>query len=167
MKINILISTIDDRIQQVSNVILEPRSDVKYIVSHQFTDGKYKIVPPQLNRPDVAVSHIPGKGIAKSRNNALKLADGDIGLIADDDVTYCHSDIDTLKKTFFNHTFADVAIFKIRTPSGEPPYSTFPDQIVNTSVCRGPALFKLRSKFRVLRKIIFGLMKDLESANHC
>ena len=34
------------------------------------------------------VSQIPGKGLTKSRNNAIQNATGDIGVIADDDVKY-------------------------------------------------------------------------------
>ncbi|HLR36545.1 MAG TPA: glycosyltransferase family A protein [Chitinophagaceae bacterium] len=126
MEINILISTIDKGIEQASQVLLEPRSDVSYIISHQYTDKSYKYIPDCLKRPDVMVSQIPGQGVTKSRNNAIKLADGDIGLFADDDVTYRHSDIDVLKKTFQEHEQADVAIFKIRTPRGEPEYNSFP-----------------------------------------
>lgn len=130
MIINVLISTIDDRIKQVPNVILAPRDDVRYIVSHQYTDEKYKFVPVELDRFDVVISHITGKGIAKSRNNAINFAKGDIGLLSDDDVTYRNSDFDTLKKIFLQHHQVDVAIFKIRTPLGEAEYRPFPDKIV-------------------------------------
>lgn len=126
MKINILISTINEGIDKIADVVLSPRNFVSYIVSHQYTDDKYKYIPEELLRPDIQVSHIKGKGVAKSRNNAIALADGDIGLFADDDVTYQHSDIDILKKTFVENRDLDVAIFKIRTPSGEREYKEFP-----------------------------------------
>ncbi len=125
MKVNILISTIDRRIESVSKVLLEPRPDVSYIISHQYTNERHKYIPDYLNRPDVTVSQLPGFGITKSRNNVIRLADGDIGLFADDDVTYRHSDIDILKKTFLKNSQADVAIFKIRTPAGDPEYKNF------------------------------------------
>jgi hypothetical protein len=43
----------------------------------------------------VIVSHIPGSGVTRSRNHALDLADGDIGIFSDDDVTYRPEDFDT------------------------------------------------------------------------
>jgi len=125
--INILISTIDDRINGVVNVLLPPREDVQYIISHQYTDGKYKSVPEALNRNDVSFSQMHGRGLTKSRNNALNMADGEIGLIADDDVTYNDHYIDTLKKIFLGNPDIDIALFKIRTKDGEPAYKKYPD----------------------------------------
>lgn len=125
--INILISTIDDRISSVINVLLPPREDVKYIISHQYTDGKYRSVPEELKRDDVLISQIYGKGLTKSRNNAIKLANGEIGLISDDDVSYHGHYIDTLKKTFLDNPNIDVALFKIKTKEGEPAYKKYPD----------------------------------------
>ncbi len=130
MKINVLISTIDEGIDKVKNVVLSPRNYVSYIISHQYTDAYYKYTPRELQRPDVQVSHIEGSGVAKSRNHAIQLADGDIGLFSDDDVTYRHSDIDLLKKTFLENSQVDVAVFKIRTPPGEPEYRSYPDKII-------------------------------------
>lgn len=105
---------------------MSPRNYVSYIVSHQYTDEKYKYIPGELDRPDVFVSHIEGRGVTKSRNHAIALADGDIGLFSDDDVAYCHADMDIVKNTFIENNDVDVAIFKIRTPPGEPEYKTFP-----------------------------------------
>ena len=126
MKINILISTINEGIDKVANVILNTRHDVSYIVSHQYTDERYKYTPEELLRADIYVSHIKGKGVAKSRNNAIRLADGDIGLFSDDDVTYEHAYFDIIKETFFENKNVDIAIFKIRTPPGDPEYKAFP-----------------------------------------
>lgn len=129
MKITILISTYNERIDNVCNVVLSPREDVTYIVSHQYSEDQYNYTPSELVRKDITVSHIKGTGVSKSRNNALKLANGDIGLFSDDDVSYQHSDIDTIKKTFYQNSEVDVAIFKIRTPAGQPEYKTFADKI--------------------------------------
>ena len=139
MKITILISTINERIDNVAKVILSPREDVNYIVSHQYTDASYNYTPNELVRPDITISHIKNTGVTKSRNNALKLANGDIGLFSDDDVTYGHSDIETIKKTFLQNSETDIAIFKIRTPEGQPEYKVFADEIIEykTAPCVG------------------------------
>jgi hypothetical protein len=130
MKINILISTINGGIDGIKDVVLNSRDDVSYIISHQYTDERFKYIPDELIRGDVTVSQIEGAGVTKSRNNAIRLADGDIGLFSDDDVRYRHTDIDTIKKTFLQNDQADIAIFKIRTPAGEPEYNNYPDEII-------------------------------------
>jgi len=127
LTINILISTIDERIENVKKVLLNPRDDVEYIVSHQYTEKAHKKIPPELKRSDVIVSQIEGKGVSRSRNNALKLASGDIGLFTDDDVKYKDRYIDVLKKFFYDNPYIDIALFKIKTKGGEPEYKSYPE----------------------------------------
>lgn len=128
MKINILISTIDDRIFNIKNVILDPREDVEYILSHQYTSEKFKKIPDELFRDDVIISQIPGKGVAKSRNNVIRMATGDVGLFADDDAVYKEDYFDLLKNVFLNDPDLSVALFKIKTNYGEPEYKPYPDE---------------------------------------
>lgn len=130
INLNILISTIDERIWQVEKVLLKPRDDVKYIVSHQYTRETYKKVPPKLKRSDVTVSQLKGKGVAKSRNNNIKLATGDIAFFGDDDVTFRSHYIETLKETFLSNPDADVILFKVKTGPGEPEYKNYPERKV-------------------------------------
>lgn len=128
VKLNILISTIDKGIDKVKNVILEYRKDVSYIVSHQFTSKEFRIIPPELNRSDIIVSQIQGFGVTKSRNNAIRLADGDVGLFSDDDVTYTNEYFDLIIKTFTSDPKIDVVLFKINTPDGFPEYKKYPKE---------------------------------------
>ena len=133
IKLNILISTLNERIFQVKNVILDYRKDVSYIVSHQYTDEKFKQIPIELIREDIIVSQISGIGVTKSRNNALRLADGDIGLFSDDDVTYVNDYFDTVIRHFSANEMLDIALFKIKTPEGFPEYKTYPTQPLKLS----------------------------------
>lgn len=149
MRVNILISTLNEGIDRVGNVLLDPRDDVKYIISQQYTDERFKYVPDGLIRPDVIISQIASKGVTKSRNNAIRLAEGDIGLFSDDDVKYQHSDIDLLKETFNQNENLDVAIFKIRTPPGEPEYKKWPDEIIEYK--KAPFVGTVQIAFRVAR----------------
>lgn len=126
MKLNILISTIDERIKQTRNVLLNKRNDVQYIISHQYTDPRYKNIPDDLIREDVIISHIPGKGVAESRNNVIRLARAQIGLFSDDDVKYTYDYFDKVIKIFSVDPSLDVVIFKIKTPEGEPEYRNYP-----------------------------------------
>ena len=128
MRIFIMICTIDTGIEKASNVLQEKLKNVSYIVSHQITDEKFKYIPDELNRPDVVVSQISGAGLSRNRNNALKLADGDIALIADDDVTYLPDSFQTILEVFKNDPELDVACFKIKTYDNEPEYKNYPDK---------------------------------------
>jgi hypothetical protein len=148
-KINILISTIDSGIKKLDQVILQPRDDVKYIVSHQYTNEKNKYIPDTLVRSDITVSQIASKGVTKSRNNAIKLADGDIGLFGDDDVTYNDNYFDTLKRVFTENADLDVALFKIKTPPGEREYKDYPEEV--KTIEHAPSVGTVEIGFRIKR----------------
>lgn len=130
MTLNILISTIDQGIENLENVILPARKNITYIISHQYRDDKYKYTPNNLKRDDILVSHIPGQGVTKSRNHAIRLANGDIGLFADDDVTYTYEYFDTIIRAFKAKHDLDLALFKIKTPEGFPEYKKYPTEKV-------------------------------------
>lgn len=125
MTLQILISTIDSGIEKVKDVLLPIRDDVSYIVSHQYQHNEFKYTPPELNRPDISLSHIYGRGISKSRNHAISLATGDICLICDDDVRYTNEYINTIIY-IFQKKKPDVALFKIKTGNGESEYKNYP-----------------------------------------
>lgn len=132
MTLNILISTIDNGINKLPKVLLAYRKDVKYIVSHQYRDERYLPIPKELIRDDVLVSQIPGQGLTKSRNNAIRLATADICVIADDDVKYRDEYFDTILQVYRNSKI-DIACFKIFTGEGNPGYKNYPatEMIIN------------------------------------
>ncbi len=126
LKINILICTIDDGIQNLYKM-LEPFNEaVEYKISHQYRDEKFMSIPENLRRKDVTISQIAGKGLSRNRNNALKMTDGDIAVIADDDVKYLPDSFKIITDTFINDTQLDVACFKIKTPDGETEFKAYP-----------------------------------------
>lgn len=127
MKINILISTIDTGIYKIKEVLLDPREDVEYIISHQYTEDKYRIIPHELQRDDITVDHLEGKGVTKSRNNAIKIATGDICIIADDDVSYTFEYIGNVLE-FYENNRADIVCFKINTGNNNPEYKNYPEK---------------------------------------
>lgn len=130
MKLSILLSTIDNGINEVKNVLLEYREDVSYLISHQYTSKEFKFVPSELERSDVTISHIQGYGVTKSRNNAIKLSEGEIGLFSDDDVTYTNQYFDDIISVFDNNSELDLALFKIKTPEGYPEYKKYPNELL-------------------------------------
>jgi glycosyltransferase involved in cell wall biosynthesis len=125
MLVNIIVSTIDAGIRQVEKILLEPRPDLKYIISHQFTESIYRPIPDALKRNDIAISQIEGRGLSRNRNKALSLADGDIGVLADDDVIYRNEYINTVLTAYRADPDLGAACFKIATPAGEPEYKDY------------------------------------------
>lgn len=133
MKLNVLISTIDGGIYKIKNVILPYRPDVNYIISHQYRNSKYLEIPKELFRSDVLVSQIPGFGVTKSRNNCIRLADGDIGLFSDDDVTYTNEYFNKIFEEFSNNSEMDLAIFKNFKPDRKPKEEKYPKERMKLS----------------------------------
>lgn len=125
MNVDVLISTYGNGINNVPNILLEERDDVRYIVSHQFGEEFIGEVPKGLQRKDVFLSQIEGKGLSKSRNNALSHSCSTIGLICDDDVKYKPAYFETIKMYHQNYPDFDIIIFKIRTLNGEPDYRDY------------------------------------------
>lgn len=125
MIINLLVATIDEGLKEVKGLLLEPRPDVRYIVAHQVSGASYRAIPEELKREDVTVIQQEGRGLARNRNQALRLADGDIALLADDDARYSKENLDVLKSVFGSNEGPDVACFKIATPPGEAQYKDY------------------------------------------
>lgn len=147
MKLNILVSTIDKGISAVEGVLLSKREDVSYRISHQYTRPEFFGIPEGLVREDILVSQIQGRGVTKSRNNAIRISDGDIGLFADDDVRYQNEWLDMVKKTFRENPQMDIAIFKIKTLPGEPEYRDFPQEEMAFS--KAPSVGTIQLAFRI------------------
>ncbi len=129
MKVNILISSCDEGIERACNVLLPERNDVSYKISQQYTSERYRYIPDELKRSDVEVSFLEGRGLSRNRNNSIRMADGDIAIIADDDVTYRDSDIDTVINVYVDNPSLDIACFRIRTSDGDPEYKNYPNDI--------------------------------------
>lgn len=128
MLVNILVCTIDAGIERVEKVLLKPRQDLKYIISHQVTDERFRKIPDALKRSDVVVGQIEGRGLSRNRNNAFYMADGDVAMLADDDVHYREEYVNNVIKAFEADPDLGVACFKIATPGGDPEFKNYTDQ---------------------------------------
>lgn len=127
MKVNILIATIDAGIDKVEKMLMAPITNVQYVISHQVTGNKFSAIPENLRRDDVIIRQLNGKGLSRNRNNAIALADGDIGLVADDDTQFKPEYIENLIDAFESDRAIDVACFKIATPEGKLDYKDYPE----------------------------------------
>lgn len=131
MVIEILICTFNERIKNVSSVLLNPLPFVKYLVSFQYSEDKYlSLIPSVLQeRDDVTLVMKEGYGLSKNRNHALMQATGDLLVICDDDVRFEYSFFDNILETFKNDLTLDVAYFIALNMDGKPmrkyPTTTF------------------------------------------
>lgn len=152
MKLNILVCTTVKRIADVAGLLLPQRCDVSYIVSVQY-DGEAlpSVSVPELKREDVAVHFLRGFGLCRNRNNALRLADGDIALIADDDLRYKTEYFDTVLRVFEENKGLDVALFKMTCDIGGKEHKPYPGKCTDFPVkgCRGYFPSSAEMAFRV------------------
>lgn len=122
MTLDILICSLNKGIVRIADVLREPRPDVRYIVSFQYTDERYlDLIPDALReRPDVAVYKYRGQGLSANRNLALDKATADLVMYADDDIRFTPECFDTIFDTFAAHPGLDVAFFCASTYRGKP-----------------------------------------------
>lgn len=119
-----LISTIDEGIRQVLDVLLPTEKDVEYIVVWQQDKVTGLAIPqPLTERADVLVDVMPGRGLCRSRNRALELALGllknpleeVVMVIADDDERFESDIFATLRDVYGQHPKLDVALLRLRS----------------------------------------------------
>ncbi len=130
MRLEILIITIDEGINNIPAMLLEPCEGIGYVVSWQHSDDKEHYAPAELERPDVAVHHLSGRGISRNRNNCLRHATADVCLIADDDCQYTHEQLQAVINTFAQNPDIDIATFRY---TSEENVKKYPAQSVDLS----------------------------------
>ncbi|MBR1882238.1 MAG: glycosyltransferase [Muribaculaceae bacterium] len=117
MTLQLLISTIDEGITQVAQMLLPAHPAVSYVVSWQHSGGGECTLPETLRRGDVEVLHLSGRGLSRNRNNALRHATADVCLIADDDCRYTIEGLLAVLRTFADDARLDLASFKMQNAS--------------------------------------------------
>lgn len=121
MLLEILISTINQGIEHIDQMLMPARPDVRYLIVWQHTDGKpYRISSPIATRNDLRLLTCRRAGLSHSRNLALRHAQGTILLFADDDCRYTSQYVGNLLDAFAEHPRADIICLKASTESGEP-----------------------------------------------
>ena len=133
LTLDIRICTIDGGISKIPDILLPERDGVRYIVSQQHTGPAQEVVIPQelKSRADVTVDLIPGRGLSRNRNNAIRLSTAQICLIADDDNRYTPEHISTILDTWNANPDADIITFQAQDYSGEPLH-TYPAPYVSS-----------------------------------
>ena len=114
MTLDVLICTYGrDGIERVAQMKLPQADGVAYVVSWQLTDDEFDAdVPQALERQDLKVYKMNGRGLSRNRNNAISHSSADICLIADDDLDYTDEQLAVVKATFEQNEQLDVATFR-------------------------------------------------------
>ena len=138
-KINILISTIDQRIQKIESIIQPYQDEIRYIISHQVTkqwDEKTDTIVRMLKeRRDVIYTMIREMGVARNRNNTLSyIKSSAICLILDDDVSLCENALDNIMKAFQDNRDAEFISFKILDIDSGEDYKSYPKEKMEHSL---------------------------------
>lgn len=128
----VLISTIDERILNLKDILQLYDEKIHYIISHQQTkqlDQKIlAFIDDLTKRKDVVYRSMEGKGVARNRNNTLQfIAPSAICLILDDDVVLCEDAFETVLKSFDENPSAEFMSFKILDLGGND-YKVYPKE---------------------------------------
>lgn len=123
--LTILISTLEEGIMRLDRTVRIRHPLIRYLIIHQTQRGS--ILPSFLEqRPDILVVTSASRGVAVSRNIGLRYCQTPYALIADDDVEFVHDGLEKLLHAISSEK-PDFALFKIKTPSGQPEYKPYPD----------------------------------------
>lgn len=111
--ISILVCTLNDRIETVPAMLLAERSDVRYVVSFQYTDDMFlDMIPPVLHeRQDVTLLLYPSTGLSANRNNSLRHCSTPLAIISDDDTRYTDEVLDGVLAAFADDERLDILRF--------------------------------------------------------
>lgn len=148
MKLNVLMSTMDNNYNFfIRNNILS-----KCIIVNQNNLDKKETL-----EDNIELINSKSKGLSFSRNIALSNMNGDIGLIADNDVVYIDGYEETILNAFKKYPEYDIITFQVQTPDGTL-FNNYSDKITNHNlltimkVCSIEIAFKKESLNKVKLK---------------
>lgn len=115
MKLEMIYSTLDERIYNIKNNLPSPHENIVLLIIHQISNnGKNRINTEDIGniflRKDIRYIPIFSTGVTKNRNVGIENAIGDILLFCDDDVKY-HHDIYDIITSEYNNNNIDFATF--------------------------------------------------------
>jgi len=123
--VQLLISTLNEGIERVGQMLLSPDDGLCYLVSHQITRTDCIAIPKDLQRDDVQVVQTKGVGLSANRNQAIRCASGDIVVLLDDDVRIKPEYMETIRSIFASHPEVDVSCCMIKTSDSDSEYKVY------------------------------------------
>ncbi|MCR4995057.1 MAG: hypothetical protein K6A32_06750 [Bacteroidales bacterium] len=145
MKLYVLLSTIDERLAGVPNVLRPQEEGVRYVVSWQQTkdeavmEGPVKETLTWLGgRTDVAVTLLKGRGLCRNRNHAVEYAlawmddplEDAVFVIADDDEVFCEDAFKHIRAVYGRYPKLDGALFRLRSRLDGQYFKDYPAEAV-------------------------------------
>ena len=148
LNIYVLVSTIDDGIRRVPGVLLPPAEGVRYVVSWQQTStavSDHSELPEELNRPDVTITTMEGRGLCRNRNHAMQVAaslmadrlEKAIFVIADDDEMLEPDAFKLIREFYCHFPKLDIALMQVASRVCRIPLKKYP---------MGPVSYKKRPR---------------------
>lgn len=140
-------------------MLLEPRDGISYLVSWQHSDDKETSLPKELERDDVKVYNLSGRGLSRNRNNCIKHATADVCIISDDDCRFTHEKLQTVIDIYEKNPSVDISTFQFE---GEGSNKFYPTESFDlSSFPKGFFISSIEITFR--RKSIQGTIKFNEN----
>ena len=137
MRIFVLISNIDEGIRRVPDVLLSAAEGVEYIIVWQQEKRVGDKIPqPLLDRSDVVVEVMQGRGLCRSRNRALEIAinrlrnplEDAVAVLADDDERFEPNAFVMLREVYGQHPKLDVALMRLRSSRDGNDLKPYPER---------------------------------------
>lgn len=120
MNVEVLLSIMNQKDEnEIEEFTKNMRIFGKVVVINQITDNS--IIETIKEKGRVRIFSYKEKGLSKSRNIALNKQESDIGVIADDDVTYVQNYEEIIKKAYEQYPEADIIAFNVDTGNPERP----------------------------------------------
>jgi len=145
LKVLVLISTIDDGLLRVPDILMPAEAEVFYIVSWQRTDAFMSLPHPTTDaeallsaRTDVQLTTLSGRGLCRNRNHAIDTAlscldhplEDAIFVIADDDERLLPAAFERLRAAYQRYPRMDGALWRLRSLTDGEYFKTYPPDIV-------------------------------------
>lgn len=158
MSLQVLIATMNQTDEHFYEKIFVHQGDkLSGLIINQITEMGMRIyetkMPLETNLWNISWINTTDKGLSLSRNAALSNAVADIGVIADDDVTYIKGFQKKILHYHEKYDDYDILIFKARDPGGRP-FRVYPDEIreLRTDELGGVASIEMTLKVKNIRE---------------
>lgn len=142
MNVLVLICTIDEGICRVPAMLLTPAEGVCYVVSWQksTTDVTAAIERAEaqlLDRADVSLTTLLGRGLSRNRNHAIEVAvsclsdplEDAIFVMADDDERFCPDAFERLRTLYQRFPRMDGALLRVRRNPDSQYLKPYPETL--------------------------------------
>lgn len=141
IKLSILLSTINDRIFNTTELLSRQFENTEWIIVHQVTDlskaDQYRAFYEQYASPTYQFFPLYAKGTGISRNTAMAKASGELFYLCDDDLVLMPNFQDIIIENTNHFPNIGIFTFQITTPEGQPfknyPQATYQHSLRSTA----------------------------------